>query len=909
MFKKLFKIMSVVTLVATILVACTQDYGSDIAELNQKVSVLQEAVGGLQTAIDNGAVITDVKTTDDGVAITLSDDSVYVITNGRDGENGTVWTIGDNGNWFCDGVDSNKPSQGKDGIDGVDGVDGKDGVDGVDGKDGIDGVDGKDGEDGKDGDYYKPCVDKTSTNYGKWILVNGETGVETVTDELWLPEGTITAVWDTENQTLTLHNVEGAKDGAVTIDFNHILKSIAVIPENFVSGFPYPVVTAYALYVNDEVENYPVSPFTFKYRVNPAGANLDGYEYHVIDRCVTITKATGDNRDNLVPQADVTYDGKDELTLKGFVDFSKYPVNNTVRDNKKQNVALITLEAAKDDNGKESVVSDYAAIMLDFAIASWTAYSRYTPDAEVTEWTAAPCKDNNWYAEDVTFNGVDKTIYKENDILPVSDTYDVAAHMRFADPTLGILETLGFTVKYTYEVYKGEDGTGFGASDMIECTEDGKVSVKEGDDIAGVVGQYVMVTAKASIHNDATDEWVDADVVQYTLFIVPDSTDAVDVTCDLGEIGYSTLVVETTTKVNAVLEALDMNLDGFTNVYTTDPVVTSTEYDLGFEYVYTFGVEDFFAVKLNPTMKIGKGEIVFSFVPNSDEYPVVNYTIAYDITFDVEAPILNQDYVLYDANGNLVKTIITPNPGVDSLVSVKGKSVGGRWRQRATMREHIKDYAQDEMPNVERLFMSINFEKSNQPEGSARIATNNGDQEIRLESIFGADETYKDYVIDMNITLVNGETYMVKQYIVRFVKPFYMVTDDITLETHRMDECTASATYKVYDIHNVLVYDSETGATQEGIDVYGIRRRSNGGRMRNYWTTPVWTLNIDDSFGGNLTCDDGVFTWENDGAALQSTKYTSYEVSQTFTEYCTVVGTGGIKVLSSDESHTSHADE
>ena len=103
---------------------------------------------------------------------------------GDPGEDGKTPYIGDNGNWWIDGVDTgikatgssgSDGSDGKDGQDGKDGEDGKDGLtpyigsngnwwigttdtgiqaagtDGVDGADGKDGVDGKNGADGKDG--------------------------------------------------------------------------------------------------------------------------------------------------------------------------------------------------------------------------------------------------------------------------------------------------------------------------------------------------------------------------------------------------------------------------------------------------------------------------------------------------------------------------------------------------------------------------------------------------------------------------------------------------------------------------------------------------------------------------------------------------------------------------------------
>ena len=69
---------------------------------------------------------------------------------GKDGADGKTpeIKIGENGNWFIDGVDTNVKAQGEKGDKGdvgENGSDGKDGVNGSDGKDGVNGSDGKDG--------------------------------------------------------------------------------------------------------------------------------------------------------------------------------------------------------------------------------------------------------------------------------------------------------------------------------------------------------------------------------------------------------------------------------------------------------------------------------------------------------------------------------------------------------------------------------------------------------------------------------------------------------------------------------------------------------------------------------------------------------------------------------------------
>jgi hypothetical protein len=563
MKKFILKIVTIAVLVMGVLDSCTQDFTADFDSLSDKIAHLQETVDNLQNAIDKGLVITSVDPVDDGIKITFSDESEYTIingkdgingtdgTNGTDGKDGTVWKIGDNGNWWSSTngepfIDTEMPARGPQGLPGTDGQDGEDGLD------------GEDGEDGLNGDYFYPCTDKKSAIYGKWIKVNGETGEETPTDMEWLPEGTLTAVW--ADDTLTVHNVEGATDGIVKINITRVLKSIAVIPEQLMFGFQYPIADAYALLVDDEEANAPVSVFNIKYRVNPEGADMSEYEYHMLDRTVVVTKATGDNRDNIVPKVNVTYDGKDELDVKGYIDYTKYweafATEEMPRKQGKTTVGIVALEAAKDAKGKEAVVSDYAAIRMDYVIPEWTAYSRYNPDAPVEDWISAPCKDNDWYSETITVDGVDVTKYRENDAIQVQNTYNVASHMHFADSWFGMLETLGFTVKYSYEIYKGEDGTGFGASDMVEITEDGIVGVKEeyksGEGLAGAIGQYFMVTAIASVINEVTGESFDFEA-QYTLIIIPNDTEAVAAKYGLGKFNYSEMSPNSDTRVDALI--------------------------------------------------------------------------------------------------------------------------------------------------------------------------------------------------------------------------------------------------------------------------------------------------------------------------------------------------------------------
>ena len=206
------------------LASCTKDYGEDISQLQSEVSALQSTVNTLQSQITAGSVITAVTPTTDGVTVTLSNGKTFTLTNGKDGAQGaqgtpgSVVTIGTDGYWYIDGKKTDYPAQGPKGPQGPQGEVGPQGPQGPKGDKGDTGAAGKDG----DTIYYYPdCTNNV------WVKVtNGNE--EPTTMPVYVP-GTVTAVWDTENGSLTLNNVQGAQ-GPIVITLPAALKSIALIP-------------------------------------------------------------------------------------------------------------------------------------------------------------------------------------------------------------------------------------------------------------------------------------------------------------------------------------------------------------------------------------------------------------------------------------------------------------------------------------------------------------------------------------------------------------------------------------------------------------------------------------------------------------------------------------------------------
>ena len=1067
---------------------------------------------------------------------------------------------------FTDGKTYKTPSirgaQGEPGTPGLNGEDGEDGV-GIesavlnddytltltftDGKTyktpsirGAQGEPGNDGNDGKDGDYFYPCTDKDSANYGYWIKVDGETGEQAVTTEQWLPVGTLTAVWDDDNQRLTIHNVEDADDNVVVINLATALQSLAVLPELWDATLGMPMATVYAitpsayemhqltwlkaganmaplrdwhwpsdvtsspyawnvyfwmaLYnsylgttgqkdnqdytaswdINDASFSYnwrlagkdwdysalkaavedaikdlslrfdgtsqatwltrqpPVSALQLKYRVNPAGAYAGDYKFRMIDRSLTVsTKAAGDKYNHAVSKLKVENAANDQWNATGYVDYFRYwadkptewflhlaatksalawyywdafsgltDVPNKPRaerdamnlftyfyndylgysttDRQVVNAmdkwqelnglnyeTIVALEASKDGYGDEAIVSNYAAVKLEYVYPIWTAYHREAADNTVARWPLA----YNW----VKYLNGSQALVHPNDYLTEGQEYDVAAHMRFADPYYGRLENLGFKVKYDYYVFcaendepdrgyagpwgdtddnqSGEHEIDFGAWDKVEVTSDGKVKTIEG--VSGAIGKYVLIVADASIYNEAQGNYYRASVGRashmgwfndqvpvydefighYLMLIIPDSAKTINVEYDLGTFDYTKLGASATAPASLALEALNMDFEGFKNVYS-QPVLTATEPD-GYSATYA-AADDMFSVALSNQVQIGPGQVTYTFTPSDpDKYSTLCYTIKWNVTIDWAAlePVLNEDYILYDEPGKLTKTIISPDPNdqygnvrpdrkypyVDSIVAVKGKEVDGSWKPQTSIREHIHEYGSylEAKNNISNLSMHINWSNSRDSKGvklpmtSAQIApsgTKYDVQEMSMLEGFKEHELIRDYVVDMKITLANGMVQTIKSYIVRFICPIYMVvTDDVILETHTVDWCSDRAPFEIRETGTNALLASWEGDKQI-VSEYAQKTYSS---IFNNMQAPTWKSNADATFGSRLLYEDntGWFYWNNLGTDLQVDKETTYDVVQDFPGIAKLAATGKIKILSTAHSHASHKEE
>ena len=374
--KKTFKLFAACALAGAALAytGCTKDIAEDIKGLDDRLTAVENSVKELQSQIKAGAVITDVTSTTNGVKVTLSNGESFELTNGKDGANGTngtngqdgkpgsVITIGENGNWYIDGKDTGKPSRGENG------------------KDGVNGTNGADGKDANQV-YYKPGSN------GCWIKVtvtpDGKV-TEEQTTESFLPEGTITAVW--ENGALTLYGVENSPSGKpVVIDLAVKMTSLAFIPEVTSTAVPYATTKDEFYHVLNYIseDQYNATTYAFKpqkmdasnsiklpYRINPSNAYVDeATSWSFINRSVK-TRAAADKKDLVC--LDV-YEENAVAIAKGTVTADvRYNVSAKSADND-----IIALQAWADD----------AAITSDYIYVKSTAIDAKLANKEVTDLT------------------------------------------------------------------------------------------------------------------------------------------------------------------------------------------------------------------------------------------------------------------------------------------------------------------------------------------------------------------------------------------------------------------------------------------------------------------------------------------------------------------------------------------
>lgn len=434
--------------------ACS-DYDDDINKLNERVDAVEQAIADLEAAIKAGSTITSVTPTDNGVIVNLSNGTSFELTNGKDGQSGTtgsVITIGANGNWFIDGVDTGKPSRGEAGAPGADGEDGQDGV---------------------SGKYYIPGED------GYWIEVTPNAdGTETkvTTSMSWAIDGIVTAAWDSANGYLYLDNVAG-QTGVMVISLTDDLKSLVFVPEFYYEGieamsaktFNYNAlvvnknITADGEFGTDAASLKLPNPATSmtpgllaEYHMNPTSANVNdikAYTYIAEDKAYT--RAAGPT---------VVANVYDHEANNGILKVWSHLTDGTLKEIATDDeVTVMALQVHYNTSaGADTIItSDYAAVKAEniaigkLALAKDTDTETVLPSHQRHLWEDAATAISNTADYNIVFDSqgvdLDELVRTHiNEVGGIDDEWDVNA----AD---GLVEDYGF--KYSYQLVGYHVGT------------------------------------------------------------------------------------------------------------------------------------------------------------------------------------------------------------------------------------------------------------------------------------------------------------------------------------------------------------------------------------------------------------------------------------------------------------------
>ena len=364
-------------------VSC-QDLTKDLTDLKSKVASLESTVQALQSKIDAGAVITSVTPSNSGILITLSNGNKYEITNGvngKDGANGkdgkdgkdgadgtpgSVVTIGDNGNWFIDGVDTGLAAQ------------------------------GVDGEDGTPGAFFVPDPETGCFDMFVWDPEKGEY-VSTPTEIPFVAEGTLTAVYNPLTGVVTLYGIEGYEGGYEIGGSAHgdAVTSVELLTYNAYEDFTEVTEALTGSFgpEGDQIEfaadEKVVRGASYVVRVSPANVTLSKDD-------VSLVNTKGETYDKFV--IDVKpYDG----VLTKSADFALWQVD-------------VTLSEYDADSFLTEVWNGVPVGMpgsehTAYGLKIGEAVTNYDIMFEHADFTA---KKANWYTADPTYSGI--AVYAPN---------------------------------------------------------------------------------------------------------------------------------------------------------------------------------------------------------------------------------------------------------------------------------------------------------------------------------------------------------------------------------------------------------------------------------------------------------------------------------------------------------------
>lgn len=868
------------------MVSCS-DYDDDINSLTQRVDALEKTVAELQKAIEAGAVITNVQSTENGVTVTLSDGKTFEVKNGakgEDGEDGSVIAIKQVDGvdyWFLDGKNTGYPVKGEKGDDGNDGNDGSDGVD------------------GKDGCWYFPYTD--GYWHKQYYNEEGEI-VDEATDQPWIPSAkeTVRVVYDSVNGRLLISNAEGMQEGEVlVIETWGELKSLAVIPYVIDKETSMPVVSFYNIVKDGEV--LESTDATAHFRLNPNNASIEGWDWSIIDR-KAVTRAEGDNVNDLLAINEISRgDGEMIVSLKS---------KKSIADLNEDEIAIFALNGTNTANGN-NIASDYAKVtsedLKNFAIVNASLTHEFAfRDPYPTEKPTEPAQGPASARIDAELVYSDKTGIDLKDLV-----WTWAKDINVLTSTQVTLENLNIDgLTYTFEKpekYLGSDGI-TNQQDFVNL--DGSI-VTVNDYATAAIGRTPIFLVKALVNGTVVASgYIKLEIVKSAP--EPDKPDEI-LTVDCGTINYGDIVDSKViaeldwTRVNKFYSQYGLTAKTFSELYE-NAVNTKTETGVIMDGKAWMGSQTTtapatFALTNNVAVMglqeaVRTAEITFATKAGVDKtkYPNVVVRFTYTIKDTTVFPALNDDYRI-DVNGDGVK---------DNVVKVKGQLKDSKWAMVSGIKEHFTEYLNGYKRSANHYDLYATLVAGQTGAEITPAKTTSGNQAQGKETVMAQEikltteliNAYKDYAVNFNVRLANGEdtTYT---YTVRFERPYTVKVSDVVLETLLAEASTDELSKKVviYGPQGEKVY--ENGAvTADGGNTYKFNQSGYSIEYKDLTgsTEDTWA-----SFGGNLKLDKttGKISWYNQGTALQKDKLAHSNVVVTIPDVAVIEAEGNIIVKKS----------
>ena len=863
-----------------------KDYDDDIDGLTNRVSAVEGTLSQLESLIKKGAVITDVKSTANGVVVTLSDNKSFTLTNGKDGatgatgatgaagKNGTVVTMGTDGYWYVDGKKTENPWKGEKGNDGVAGTPGTNGTPGADGVT-------------PDAVYFYPGTEGAAAGYWVKVTVKADgTKTEEVQSTTWAPKSseTVSAVWDTENGYLTLNGVAGS-EAPIKIKLTDTLRSLAFVPEVIDQQTGLGRIDFYTLLKkvkdSDKYDFVVSTNPTVTYRLNPQNADVKNVERSFINRVVK-SRVAGDNTDLVKIM-------KSEKDGKGGMNFTLQTLKNLDFVNNDNEHAIIALKATNKEDASE-IVSNYSIVKAQ----------------ELREFGIAKVKDGEPVAEPTSFyptkitavtvnsaNDAELVYDKELDLAPI-----VMAWAKEIDKSLvaaGVAEDeISYVYSNNFEFLGKDNETNQNKFVSLEgsVVKVNKEWLAQGTAAVGRT-PVVKVVAKVKGTTMATG-FIKINIVREST-VAPDLEDFV-VTVPVGEVEYSNIdanngfkKVMTWEDANVkIYDALGLSKEDFAANYnrpsTEGKAPTGVRPLANMPGAAGVTGTNMIEVTIDNTVAVynkpAKEEVAIKYpAKNNKTHRNVIVKFTYNITHAKALPELNPDYLIGS-----------------NIIQVKGKMEDGSWKLISEMKEQCKNYLSGYTypGNHTKLFFRFKVEDPKQ-KGAVIDGTDYTDQTIKLTTPFTTEEPSRDYHIQMVATMANGEECF-KDYTVRFVRPFNAEIDAITLKTltAKPDTKDMSKLVVIKDRDGKVVYEKGT-YTEYGKNTYKLDKAG---------LSFAYDVKADASFGGKLTvvATTGKVEWYNGGNDLQQDKNAQSVATITIPEIATIQTTGAIKVLSTEHS-------